>query len=183
MEASHDPEGRKVLRTTIKNLEYLYDGEHVTCFGRKFMELYLGYDNRNRPVEFWKAQLAFRGFSPRGNDIKALKQRLVNSNTVQPDTMVKQGIQKMMSAYHKKDQGDQEEDEDCDEAFVEDNEEKDNDEGEDDSEEDGADDSDEELDDGPWDITGHWKLECKTMSSNYCQSESYTLDTFSAPRG
>ncbi|TGO82469.1 hypothetical protein BPOR_0824g00010, partial [Botrytis porri] len=69
------------------------------------------------------------------------------------------------------------------------------DDGEDDSEGDGAerdknpeesdddaDDSDEELDDGPWDITGHWKLECKTMSSNYGQSEPYTLDIFSAPR-
>lgn len=190
------------------------------------MELYLSDDDRNRPVGFWKAQLAFRGFSPRGNDIKALKQRLVNSNAVQPDTMVKQGIQKMMRAYRKKDRGnekpvhqarqarhmeesDQEEDENSDEEYVEDNEEEDNDkgggdekeddereddEGENDSEKDGAeadkgseecdnnaDDFDEELNDGPWDITGHWELECKTMSSNYGQSEPYTLDIFSAP--
>ncbi|TGO33181.1 hypothetical protein BHYA_0262g00200 [Botrytis hyacinthi] len=215
MEASHDPEGRKVLRTTINNLEYLYDGENITCFGHKFMELYLSDDNRNRPVEFWKAQLAFRGFSPRGNDIKALKQRLVTSNAVQPDTMVKQGIQRMIRAYRKKDreneepvhqalqarhveEGDQEEDKDSDEEYVEDNEE-DNDEREDDEGENGsdeddaeadkgseecdndADDSDGELNDGPWDITGHWELECKTMSSNYGQSEPYTLDIFSAP--
>ncbi|KAF7854508.1 uncharacterized protein EAF02_011683 [Botrytis sinoallii] len=223
MEASHGPEGRKVLKTTINNLEYLYDGENVTCFGHKFMELCLGDDNRNRPVEFWKAQLAFRGFSPRGNDIKALKQRLVNSNTVQPDTMVKQGIQKMMRAYRKKDreneepvhqarqarhveEGDREEYEDSDEEPLEDNEEENNGEGEDDEGEDDegeddegengaetdkdseeydndADDSDEELNDGPWDITGHWELECKTMSSNYSQSKSYTFDIFSAPRG
>ncbi|TGO59152.1 hypothetical protein BOTNAR_0168g00270 [Botryotinia narcissicola] len=216
MEASHDPEGRKVLRTTINNLEYLYDGENVACFGHKFMQLYLGVDNRNRPVEFSKAQLPFRGFSPIGNDIEALKRRLVNSNDVQPDTMVKQGIQKMMRAYRKKDREneepvhqarqarhveevDQEEDEDSVEESVEDNEEEGNDEREDDegensSEENGAeadkgseecdnnvDDSAGELNDGPWDITRHWELECKAMSSNYDQSQPYTLDIFSAP--
>ncbi|TGO21262.1 hypothetical protein BPAE_0230g00120 [Botrytis paeoniae] len=89
MGASHDPEGRK-----------LYDGENVTCFGHKFMGLYLGDDNL--------LEGSTQGFSPRGNDIKALKQRLVNSNTVQPDTMVKQGIQKMMTAYHKKDRENEE---------------------------------------------------------------------------
>ncbi|KAF7956427.1 hypothetical protein EAE96_003768 [Botrytis aclada] len=157
MEASRDAEGRRVLRTTINNLGYLYDGEHVTCFGHKFMELCFGDENRNRSVEFWKAQLAFRGFSPRGNDIKALKEHLLNSKTDQPDTMASKGIQIMMRAYRKKnreneepmhqaqqarhvEEGDQDEDEGSDEESAgyneeEDDEEEGNGEAEDDDEE------------------------------------------------
>ncbi|KAM3156586.1 hypothetical protein ABEW05_002900 [Botrytis cinerea] len=208
MEASHDPECRRVVKTTINSLEYFYDGEHVTCFGHSFIEICLGDDNRNKPIQFWKAQLAFRGFSPRESDIEALKQRLVNSNIDEPDTVVEQGIQKMMRAYRKKDRENkepvhqaqqarhEEEGKDSDQDSV-----KDNDEGEDHSEEcdDDADNTDEELngeeldddelgndelDDervylGMWATTGHWELKCKTISSNYGRSEPYTLDIFS----
>ncbi|TEY76405.1 hypothetical protein BOTCAL_0059g00350 [Botryotinia calthae] len=228
MEARHDPEGRRVLKIIINSLEYFYDGEHVTCFGHNFMEIYLGDDNRS--------------------DIEALKQRLANSNTDEPDIVVEQGIQKLMRAHRKKDRQNEEpvhqaqqarheeEVKDSDQDSV-----KDNDEGEDDSEEcdDDADNSDEELTDreltdreltdreltdeeltdeeltekeltekeltdreltdreltdrelsddelddervylGMWATTGHWELKCKTMSSNYGQSEPYTLDIFS----
>ena len=50
----------------------------------------------NKPIDFWKAQLAFRGFSPRGSDINALKERLRNANTDVMNPFVKKRVKDCM---------------------------------------------------------------------------------------
>jgi hypothetical protein len=50
-----------------------------------------------RPVEFWKAQLAFRGPSPRGRDVNALRRRLKNSKMNTMDAGVERAFQLLLA--------------------------------------------------------------------------------------
>ncbi|KAF4628938.1 hypothetical protein G7Y89_g9216 [Cudoniella acicularis] len=44
--------------------------------------------NADHPIDYWKAQLAFRGWSPRGSKLGALKDRLKAANTTEMDPLV-----------------------------------------------------------------------------------------------
>ena len=51
-----------------------------------------------RLIEFWKAQLAFRGFSPRGNNIEALKQRVRDAGENTMDEKIAEWCEEMLAA-------------------------------------------------------------------------------------
>jgi hypothetical protein len=50
-----------------------------------------------RPVEFWKAQLAFRGPSPRGRDVNALRRRLKHTKMNTMDAGVERAFQLLLA--------------------------------------------------------------------------------------
>jgi hypothetical protein len=76
---------------------YLSTAEGFTVFGHNF-DLNPKY-NVERPIEFWKAQLAFRGFSPRGSDVAALKGRLKAAKMDSMDDGVTGAFQLLVEEY------------------------------------------------------------------------------------
>lgn len=126
----------------------------------------------NRSIKFWRAQLAFRGFSPRGSNLDALKERLRRTEMREMDHLVAAGKHKMKAAWKLQvdsptplEEFAEVDNEDMDDEEEEDEEEEDKEEEEDENE---ADDSLEEEDDeddnpGPWDITGCWEIRCRAL--------------------
>ncbi|KAJ8064105.1 hypothetical protein OCU04_007940 [Sclerotinia nivalis] len=95
MEESCDPDGPGFFEIIINNVKYRYGGRQFSCFG--YIMAIPPFDDRDhhKPIEYWKAQLAFPGFSPRGSDINALQIRLVNADTDEMSIAVKQGCEEM----------------------------------------------------------------------------------------
>ncbi|CAG8954549.1 hypothetical protein HYFRA_00004465 [Hymenoscyphus fraxineus] len=141
----------------------------------------------NQPIEFLRAQLAFRGFSPRGSDVNALRERLRKSEMMEMDEKVAAARREMKDAWKllenrdladpRRDdpgrEGEQTDSEDVESEDQDDNEDEDMDDEDDESEEQESeedenenDDDDEEEDEetlGPWDITGEWVLNCRSL--------------------
>ncbi|KAB8292891.1 hypothetical protein EYC80_007257 [Monilinia laxa] len=59
-------------------------------------EIEFGHPTRDEPIEFWRSQLEFRGFSSRGRDINALKERLVNADTDEMSFAVAEGLEEII---------------------------------------------------------------------------------------
>lgn len=102
MDASFDSDDPGVVEFTIKNVGYSFDGQEFTCFGYGMSTQPFDRPRRNQPIEYWKAQLAFRGFSSRGSDIDALKQRLANADTDEMDITVRLGCEKWADVWIQK---------------------------------------------------------------------------------
>jgi hypothetical protein len=81
---------------SINNIIFYYSSSSFQAFGYSFDE------NPSltveRPIEFWKAQLAFRGFSPRGNNIEALKKRVRDAGKNTMDEKVTEWHEEMLAA-------------------------------------------------------------------------------------
>jgi hypothetical protein len=85
-----------VQQKLINNITFTYSSSGFEAFRYNFD------DNPSytfqRPIEYWRAQLAFRGFSPRGNDIEALKKRVRNGGKNTMDEKVEAGYAAMVEA-------------------------------------------------------------------------------------
>jgi hypothetical protein len=85
-----------VQHKSINNINFVYSSSGFQAFGYNFDEN-PSY-TVERPIEFWKAQLAFRGFSPRGNDIEALKKRVRDAGKDAMDEKVTEWCEEMLAA-------------------------------------------------------------------------------------
>jgi hypothetical protein len=85
-----------VQHKSINSINFVYSSSGFQAFGYNFD------DNPSytveRPIEFWKAQLAFRGFSPRGNNIEALKQRVRDAGKNTMDKKITEWCEEMLAA-------------------------------------------------------------------------------------
>ncbi|KUJ09738.1 uncharacterized protein LY89DRAFT_276619 [Mollisia scopiformis] len=80
--AINRPSGKSFPSIEIHGVPLASDSD-ITAWGYAF-EHNIDYDD-DEPIEFWKAQLALRGFFSRGSNLAALKQRLRNANTNEKD--------------------------------------------------------------------------------------------------
>lgn len=76
-------------RIEINDTEYTYSysNSKLLAYGYAFSRD-LPY-NEAKPLNFWKAQLAFRGYSARGSDVTALKERLRYADMTEMDPRIK----------------------------------------------------------------------------------------------
>lgn len=89
----------QTFQRTLNKIVFSYSSsEGLTVFGHKWRSN--PEFNVDRPIEFWKAQLAFRGLSPRGNDVAALKERLMGAAMKSPGDEVRQVATELI-AIHK----------------------------------------------------------------------------------
>lgn len=124
----------------------------------------------NQQINFWRAQLAFRGFSPRGTNAEALKERLRKTEMREMDSKVAADKVNMKDAWklleapipQVDNSGLREEspkaEEEVDEEDMDDGEEN-----EEDEEEQEEDKEEKDHGPGPWNITGNWKIECRDL--------------------
>ena len=82
------------IKRTLNNVEYEFNTHGFQAWGYSFDPT--PSCTIKRPIEFWRAQLAFRGYSARGSDIEALKVRLRGTKSEVMDAKVA-GLGKKMT--------------------------------------------------------------------------------------
>lgn len=75
------------------SVQYLYSTRAFQALGYSFQSQ-INYDGE-QPMDYWRAQLAFRGYSIRGSKVEALKARLKSANAIEMDPQVSAAKQKM----------------------------------------------------------------------------------------
>lgn len=65
---------QSVDKGNIRGVKFEYSPGQVTAFGHRYYRPI--WKDAEQPIEYWRAQLAFRGCSPKGHDIEVMKSRL-----------------------------------------------------------------------------------------------------------
>lgn len=95
----HERAGDIVIRQTVHDCVLEYSERGFTTFGYRWdPDPGLGYAC-DCPLDYWKAQLAFRGLSPYGSSIEALKMRLSKDNKCTMDGSAFEARQAMREEY------------------------------------------------------------------------------------
>ena len=89
---------RVVINTTP--IEYDYSAKGFRILGYKW-DSSVAYDD-DRSIDYWKAQLAFRGYTTRGSKLEVLKARLEAANTNAMDPQVRVAKHRMVKEWEKR---------------------------------------------------------------------------------
>ncbi|KAI9643750.1 hypothetical protein NHQ30_008374 [Ciborinia camelliae] len=93
-----DPQGDECVTMRINNIDFHLNDQGFKCFNHG-MNRSIHFD-RQSPLDFWKANLAFRGFSPAGtSDPQVLKDRLFDVYTEEMPLEIIRGRRLLLEAW------------------------------------------------------------------------------------
>jgi hypothetical protein len=92
LQQDHELHIRISINTT--SIEYDYSARGFRILGYKW-DSSITYDN-DQPMDYWKAQLPFRGYTTRGSKLQALKAILEAADTNAMDPQVREAKHRMV---------------------------------------------------------------------------------------